>query len=202
MAENLKTTSFSDGTAIPMVDVPSAWSGLAANPGHCYYANLPANADVYGFMYNWPAVMHGAASSASNPSNVQGICPVGWHIPSDAEWDALGSFVAADNGGLSNGYTFTDGNWNKVGKNLKATTDWASPGNGTDNYGFTGLPGGRRAYSGSFTEIGDFTYFWSATQVNSTNTYSWGLEVATTHRFLRNTLTDKKSGNYVRCMRD
>lgn len=201
MAENMKTTTYSDGTAIPMVDVPSAWAGLGATPGHCYYQNTVANGDTYGFMYNWATAMHGTASSVANPSGVQGICPVGWHIPSDVEWDALGVFIADDNGGNPSGYTFTDGNWLKVGKHLKSVTDWASPWNGSDDYGFTALPGGRRTYSGSFTELGNFTYFWSATQVNSTNTYSWGLEV-TTHKFLRNTLTNKASGNYVRCMRD
>ncbi|MCF8372287.1 MAG: T9SS type A sorting domain-containing protein [Bacteroidales bacterium] len=201
MAENMKTTTFFDGTAIPLVDVPSAWAGLGANPGHCYYQNTVANGDTYGFMYNWATAMHGAPSSATDPSNVQGICPVGWHVPSDVEWDALGAFIAGDNGGNPSGYTFTDGNWLKVGKHLKATTDWVSPGTGTDDYGFAGLPGGRRTYSGSFTELGQFTYFWSATQVNSTNTYSWGLEVAS-QKFLRNTTTNKSSGNYVRCMRD
>lgn len=202
MAENMKTTSFTDGATITLANVPpSSWGNLASNPGYCYYDDLTANAETYGFMYNWAAVMHGAASSATNPSNVQGICPVGWHIPSDVEWDALGVFIAANNGGVGSGYSFTDGNWLKVGKHLKATTNWVSSGTGTDDYNFTALPGGRRTYTGSFIELGEFAYFWSATQVNSTNTYSWGLE-ATSDKFLRNNLTNKSAGHYVRCMRD
>ncbi|MDR1759608.1 MAG: hypothetical protein LBR60_03670 [Fibrobacter sp.] len=83
----------------------------------CYGADS-ANCDTYGRLYDWDTAMEGAASSAANPSGVQGICPDGWHLPSHAEWSALGTFV---------GYN---------GTALKSKTGW----DGTDDYGFDALP--------------------------------------------------------------
>lgn len=88
--ENLRTTHYEDGTAIPVGSV------LSENVAYRYAPNdNSANVPIYGYLYNWAAVMHGAASSSANPSGVQGICPDGWHVPSEAELMQLINFVSS-----------------------------------------------------------------------------------------------------------
>ena len=87
MAENLNAIKYSDGTAIPLVEDTAAWNNLTEiDKAYCYYDNDVSNGDIYGALYTWVAAMNGAVSSDANPSGVQGICPAGWHMPSDEEW--------------------------------------------------------------------------------------------------------------------
>jgi len=88
MQQNLRTTHFADGTEIPL-------GGSGNHSGARRYAP-DSNLDTYGYLYNWDAAMNGSASSEANPSGVQGVCPAGWHLPSDAEWTQLTSFVASN----------------------------------------------------------------------------------------------------------
>ena len=82
MAENLRTTHYANGVIIPMVN---STYGETTDP-YCYEPNNNgSNVSTYGYLYNWHAVMHGESSSNANPSGVQGVCPTGWHVPSDAE---------------------------------------------------------------------------------------------------------------------
>ncbi|SDD19418.1 FISUMP domain-containing protein [Williamwhitmania taraxaci] len=120
-------------------------------------AKATANYAIYGVLYNWPAAMNGAASSTVNPSGVQGVCPTGWHLPSDAEWTQLTTFLG--------GESVAGGKLKEIG-----TTHWASPNTGADNSsGFTALPGGYRNYGGSFYYIGYGGYWWSATEYDATH---------------------------------
>ncbi len=90
MAENLKTTRYADGSDIPLVEGSVEWDALTATgKAYCWYDNSTTNRDIYGGLYTWSAAMNGAASSEANPSGVQGVCPDGWHLPSDAEWKEL-----------------------------------------------------------------------------------------------------------------
>ena len=95
MAENLRTTRFADGTTIPL------WAYGVAGPACFAPGNGSSNeentdnVDRYGYLYNWAAVMHGASSSSAVPSGVQGICPTGWHVPSDAEWTELTTYLSS-----------------------------------------------------------------------------------------------------------
>jgi uncharacterized protein (TIGR02145 family) len=106
-------------------------------------AKATENYATYGVLYNWTAAMNGAESSDANPSGVQGICPDGWHLPSDAEWKQLEMYL---------GMSETDVNstgWRGTveGGKLKeaGTTHWADPNAGANNEsGFTALPGGYR----------------------------------------------------------
>jgi len=102
--------------------------------------------------------MANSASSFVNPSGVRGICPSGWHIPSDAEWNAL---ITAAGGDIS-------------GTNLKAISGWKI-GNGykagTDNYGFAALPGGYDLSGGDFYNVGDYGIWWSATESHAYYAY-------------------------------
>jgi uncharacterized protein (TIGR02145 family) len=160
MAENMKTTHFEDGTEIPMVESNPDWKNLSyTDKAYCYYDNSLINAERYGKLYTWAAAMNGAATSELNPSNVQGICPCGWHLPSDAEWIELEmflgmSFLEAD----AFGWRGTD-----EGDQMKTTSGWFNSGNGTNISGFSALPGGERV-AGPFTGITEITRFWSTTE--------------------------------------
>ena len=94
MAENLKTTHYADGTEIPVVEDDNDWFNLFLNRAMCYYDNSISNKDIYGALYTWEAATRGY-STAGNPSLVQGACPYGWHIPSDAEWTELTDISSA-----------------------------------------------------------------------------------------------------------
>jgi uncharacterized protein (TIGR02145 family) len=147
----------------------------------------------YGRLYNWAAAMGGATSSDANPSGVQGVCPSGWHLPSDAEWDALMAFIHSDKGLGS----FTSGTSYYAGKYLKAASGWNDNGNGEDAYGFSALPGGRGFFGGDFDDAGGV--WWSASEDNSSYAYN---------RFIYNneyaywTDRDKSSLFSVRCLQD
>ena len=90
MAENLRTTRYANGESIPLGTSSSTITSYRYNPND--NAN---NVFTYGYLYNWPAVMHGSSSSSKNPSGVQGVCPDGWHVPSDAEWTELTDYVGS-----------------------------------------------------------------------------------------------------------
>jgi len=190
MAENLKVTHYADGTAIPLVTDNSAWANLADNntdDAYCYYNN-DANSQ-YGALYTWAAAMNGAASSTANPSGVQGACPDGWHLPSDAEWTELVNFIAAD------GYSGTEGTA------LKSTTGWVSDGNGTDIYGFTALPGGYRTNSsGSFYSAGSDGFWWSSSELSSTLAFNRSLH--SNNAEVSRGSSNKSYGFSVRCIKD
>ena len=157
MRENLKTTHYADG-----VEIPAGNDSVSSTIAYRYCPNNNANnVPIYGYLYNWPAVMHGENSSAANPSGVQGICPVGWHMPSDAEWTQLTNFV-----GSQAQYVCGDTNAN-IAKALAATTRWSTHtatcavGNNLEannSTGFSILPAGQRGGG-----LGSGTHLWSAT---------------------------------------
>ena len=98
MSENLKVTKYSDGSPIPHVIDPIEWAGIYnkdTNYAYCYYNNnANGEADIYGALYNWAAAMgKNTLSSNSNPSGVQGVCPDGWHLPSNSEWTELENYL-------------------------------------------------------------------------------------------------------------
>lgn len=170
MAENLKVTHYSDGSAIPLMEDSADWVALAdLDIAYCWYDNSNTNRDVYGGLYTWAAAMNGAASSITNPSGVQGVCPNGWHLPSELEWTELISFLGGES---------------VAGGRLKEAgfTHWSSPNTGaTNESGFTALPGGRRKVNGSFQDLGYYTYIWrtdavgEATEIgfNTDSVYPW-----------------------------
>jgi uncharacterized protein (TIGR02145 family) len=122
----------------------------AATDSKCYQ-NSDSNCDTYGRLYNWATAMDNAASSDATPSGVQGVCPSGWHLPSDVEWTALTTAVGTDSG-----------------KKLKASSTLWTTNTGTDDYGFSALPGGNY-YDGSFDRVGTFGYWWSSTQYTASS---------------------------------
>ena len=105
------------------------------------------NFQEYGVLYNLPAVLNGAGSSSTNPSGVQGVCPSGWHVPSRAEWDELGSFLI-------------DSGHDEPALAIKAICAWYDGGDGDDIYGMSFLPGGSK--TPNFTQIGLRGYWWTS----------------------------------------
>ena len=140
MAENLAYLPQVDAVADGSEDVASGkyyyvydYIPIGANETEeIANAKLDSNYQTDGVLYNWYAAMDGATSSILAPSGVQGVCPSGWHLPSDAEWTILNDYVDANNG--------SDG----IGNSLKATTGWNvySGVTATDQFGFSALPAG------------------------------------------------------------
>ena len=159
MKENLRTTKYADGTSI------SQGSSTSTTTAYWYYPNNnSSNKPTYGLLYNWKAVMRNSSSSSSNPSGVQGICPTGWHVPSDAEWTQLTDYVSSQS-------EYVCGSDNRyIAKALAGTTGWSSStrtcavGNTpsqNNSTGFSALPAG--SYYGDYYDFGNQTFFWSAT---------------------------------------
>jgi uncharacterized protein (TIGR02145 family) len=175
MVENLKTTKYNDGTSIPLVTDGAAWSNLT-NPGYCWYNNDAANKNTYGALYNWFTVNTGI------------LAPTGWHIPSDAEWTTLTTYLGGESA---------------AGSKLKetGTTHWQSPNTGaTNETGFTALPGGTRGIIGAFGAIGSFGHWWGSTEGNTSN--AWERSMKYSDSGVGRYGVDKSNGFSVRCTRD
>lgn len=202
MAENLRTTRYADGSAIPHVVDADDWLALDANgKAYCWYENDIANKEIYGAYYTWAAAMNGAASSNAIPSGVRGACPYGWHLPSDDEWKILEMEVGltqeqAD--GAAGRGTDEGGKLKQAGTSL-----WESPNVEANNEtGFTALPAGLRRHTGSwsYSYNGTLAIFWTSWEQYS---------LAAWYRSLSNNSgtigrqTDMKDYGYsVRCVRD
>lgn len=146
MAENLKTTKFTDGTAIPLVTDSLQWIALTG-AGFCWYRNKEVpNKNIYGGLYNW-----WAASSGK-------ICPTGWRVPTDLEWSAFITYL-----GTSPSHKLRE----------TCTNHWSAPNStATNETGFTALPGGWRHsvnYNGRFDGIGTAADWWSSTESTTPN---------------------------------
>ena len=132
---------------------------------YCYNDDT-VNCDVYGGLYQWREMMQYVTTEGA-----QGICPTGWHLPTDAEWMILEE-EAESVSGVNWNTTGARGNY--AGGNLKetGTSNWQSPNTGATNQsGFTGLPGGRRhPDDGSFSTFGHLGYWWTSSEQSS---YMW-----------------------------
>ena len=150
---------------------------------------------TYGRLYDWATVMNGATTSSSNPSGVQGICPSGWHLPSDSEWNELEMALgmpAADTANI--GYRGTD-----HGTKMKSTSGWNNSGNGTNTSGFNAFPAGLYG-SGTFHNLGNFTFFWSSAEDSSTTARRRNLDYGNTGVYRSSFY--KTSGYSCRCAKD
>ncbi|MBQ3751093.1 MAG: hypothetical protein II865_07320 [Bacteroidales bacterium] len=205
MKENLRTTKYADGTNIPAGgDNNSFTLPYYYDYGNSNYGNSNIPLAERGLLYNWPAVMHGANSSEGNPSNVQGVCPVGWHVPSDAEWTQLTDYVSSQSEYLC------DDNNTRIAKALAATNRWDSGSttcsvgyNQTSNNatGFSAIPSGQyNAYGSWFTNSRYGTYFWSATDTSYFE--AWIRCLIATDVKVYHSSKDKNNGCSVRCLRD
>jgi OOP family OmpA-OmpF porin len=190
MAENLRTTKFSDGTAIPLYADSTKWKYIEV-PGYCWYGNDEQKYKLYGPLYNWYAV------------ETAKLCPFGWHVPAEKDWLELSSFLN-DNG--------------DAGGKLKekGTAHWKAPNTGaTNETGFTALPGSGCEDSGEFRSIfidpvGAGGLWWSSAEDKSvsvpptpgppTNAYNRGMK--SNDSGLWGGTYPKGYGMSVRCVKD
>jgi uncharacterized protein (TIGR02145 family) len=174
MKENLKTTRYRDGSAIPTNLSNSQWENTTRG-AYAIYDNEPENDKIYGKLYNWYAV-----------ADPRGLCPVGWHVPSDAEWATLENFL---------------GGTKVAGGKMKTTNSWTSPNAKANNYsGFSGFPGGYRNGIGYYGNVGGNGGWWSSTGYSTTLAWLRGLGYldGSSNR----DYGDKQSGFSLRCLRD
>lgn len=185
MAENLKTTKYSDNSTIPNVTSNSAWIRLTT-PGYCWYDNNETtNKPKYGALYNWYTATTGK------------LCPTGWHVPTDAEFKTLEMFL-----GMTQ--VQADGtSWHGTdqGTQMKNTTGWKAGENGTNTSGFSALPGGFRYYAdGSFFNESTLSYWWCSNESSPTTGYYRRLDGNNAGVFREGTI--KAAGKYIRCVKD
>ncbi|MFO7575738.1 MAG: fibrobacter succinogenes major paralogous domain-containing protein [Bacteroidales bacterium] len=172
MAENLKTETFSDGTAIDLVTDATGWSNLTT-PGFAWYGN---NSDVYGALYNWHTV------------NTGKLCPNGWHVPGDGEWSILIEFLG--------GEAIAGNKLKEAG-----IAHWLSPNPVTANEsGFTALPGGFRNSNGTYSNVRRYGYWWSSTERSASD--AWARSVYYGYSNADRSSGSIKSGFSVRCIKD
>jgi len=177
MAENLKTTKYNDNTSIPLVTDNTAWAALTTS-GYCWYNNDAATYKAtYGALYNWHTV------------NTGKLCPTGWHVPTDAEWTTLTTYLGGE--GVAGGKLKETG-----------TAHWISPNTGaTNETGFTALPGGFRDYNGPCYYIGSYGLWWSSTEYSTTSS-AWRRTMHYDNTSVLRDYFDKRLGFSVRCVRD
>jgi len=133
-------------------------------------AQATDNYATYGVLYNWPAVM------------TEGICPSGWHIPSDGEFTQLSDFLGGES---------------VAGGKMKDNIQW----NGTNSSGWSGLPGGYRRYDGDFYSDGNDCSWWSASESGS-NSWSWLRSLDSNVDVVLRFSTSRNTGFSARCVRD
>ncbi len=192
MAENLKVKHYSNGDPIPEIADNQDWLDIGNNQegAWCYYDNNPINDHSLGKLYNWYAV-----------ADERGICPSGWHVPSDSDWMILENYL-----GLPHNETKTvgiRGRRQNVGGQLKdtGTSHWISPNTRATNLsGFSGLPSGGRKANGVYYLGGFMGEWWTSTEneINSAFYRALGFDIGEIAR----AYALKHHGMAVRCVKD
>jgi uncharacterized protein (TIGR02145 family) len=178
MAENLKTTKYRNGDPIPNAIEDSVWWNPYTK-AYCDYNNDTNNGKIYGHLYNWWVV-----------NDSRNIAPTGWHVPSKGEWTILINYLGGDSLAVS-----------KLMECDCAQTHWHSMGlaGGTNESGFTALPGGYRNSLGGFTDLHYVGNWWTSTDNSSDMAWYINLNWVPTEK--AKTIT-KKGGASVRCIKD
>ena len=199
MAENLRTTKYTDGTDIPVVTSNTQWSTNWNNgttlkqPMMCWYNNDQATytANKFGALYNWYAI-----NPATNGN--KNVCPTGWHIPTDAEWNILIANLDPTYNPTAIGLQSTI-----AGGKMKSTGTqyWLSPNTGaTNSSGWSGLPCGNRGSTGVFLNIEYVGYWLSATDTNTN--FVWTRYLYHSNMIVYRDYYNKAGGFSVRCIKD
>ena len=145
-AENLRSENYENGDAIPSGLSGSEWENTSSGAVAVYNEDASL-LETYGRLYNWYAV-----------DDARGLCPSGWHVPTDGEWTMLSDHLGGES---------------VAGGQMKTDYGWNSGGNGTNSTGFSALPGGKRRGVGgaSFYSVGAIGYWWSSSQVNESRAF-------------------------------
>jgi len=176
MKANLSVSHFRNGDPIPQAKTKAEWKKYneEKTAAWCYYDRDERNAGTNGRLYNWYAVI-----------DPRGLAPEGWHVPTDIEWSEL---------------TKNSGGQEMSGKFLKSKTSWDKKGNGDDYYGFSILPSGDCSKFMNFSGIGEYTYFWTATE--EFIYYAWTRYFNSSNSITMRIPIDKQFGCSVRCIKD
>lgn len=193
MKENLKTTTYRNGTSIPNVTDSTVWSNMTTG-AYVWYDNDISWKDKYGALYNWFTTV-----------DSNGHCPIGWHVPTSVEWDILFGYI----GGTYTPHGNELKSWRQVNSSLGGSCNtnnhprWDQDVDdyGTDDYGFAGLPGGVRYTSGPFLFRGSHGYWWTSTLDTLNMAWLEYLYYASGFLFIGHT-NNKQAGFSVRCLRD
>jgi uncharacterized protein (TIGR02145 family) len=196
MKENLKTTTYRNGTPIPNVTDASSWESITTG-AFVWYDNDISWKDKYGALYNWIAVR----------DTLTGICPIGWHVPTNNEWTELTNYIG--------GAVLQDG------KKLKSCSQVNSPlgGNcntavhprwnyagteiyGTDEFGFSAIPGGQREMDGGFNGFGIICRLWSSSQDSFHVDLGKTRSLYFSNNYINEGGSNKRYGLQVRCIKD
>lgn len=194
MAENLRTSTYNDGTTIAKVEDNQAWASTKS-AAYCWYNNDEAKfKSTYGALYNYYAVA------------MEKICPAGWHVPTDEEWTDLEEYL--DLNGFN---TDTSKTPNYIGSSLASKVGWfpstfeGAVGN-TDfpsfrnKTGFSAIPAGYRSQTGIFSNIGQHANWWSSEGYS--DTLAWARDIYSEKAILARYFGNKKNGISVRCIKD
>jgi uncharacterized protein (TIGR02145 family) len=189
MAENLKTSIYRNGDPIPNVSDAVQWTGLSTG-AWCFYNNESQNDCPYGKLYNWYTV--------ADPRNV---CPAGWHVPTDGEWNTLIGFLdpAYNPNAPINFQSFLAG-----GKLKSAGLGyWLTPNlDATNESGFSALPGGGSLGNGAFSNIGQGGIWWSSSENIDVTVAAWYRYLYSNNANVQRASAGKRCGSSVRCIRD
>ena len=176
-AENLRSTNYNDDAVIPSGLDDATWSSTTDGAVTVYDeggANAATNLATYGRLYNWHAV------------NTGKLCPSGWHVPADEEWTTL-----------TDGLGGTSVAGNEMKSSASDTPSW----NGTNNSGFSALPGGYRdLYDGNFNDEGYMGYWWSSSPYGSD--LAWYRDLVSDYFYVSRYTNYQRNGLSVRCVRD
>ena len=176
MVENLNTDIFRNGDPIPQAASAEEWvrAGREEKPAWCYYENKAGNGVRYGKLYNWYAV-----------TDPRGLAPEGWHVATDGEWRQTTDYLGGEDA---------------AGTKMKDSTGWVGKGNGTNESGFSGLPGGSRNLYGEFAYGEQAAYWWTATE--SDDELAWYRVIDQSPYYVYRTNYSKANGFSVRCVKD
>ncbi|MBL7984257.1 MAG: fibrobacter succinogenes major paralogous domain-containing protein, partial [Flavobacteriales bacterium] len=187
--ENLRTGSYRNGTPIPEVQDNAQWN-LLTSGAWCAYENDPGNEAIYGKLYNWYAA-----------DDAAGLCPQGWHVPTDDEWKELESTLGMPESELdAQIFRGVDAN---VGGQMKSTSPlWNQPNLGAnDLWGFAVLPSGfRDSGSNTYQMIGDNGTFWSLPEISASS--AWQRYLSSYDQGVIRLPDTKRGGAGVRCVLD
>ncbi|NQU67474.1 MAG: fibrobacter succinogenes major paralogous domain-containing protein [Candidatus Marinimicrobia bacterium] len=194
LAENLKVTHYRNGDPIPTGYSDSEWSDLSTGAFAIYHDD-PANEDTYGNLYNWYAV-----------DDSRGVCPEGWHVPTDAEWTVLTDYLAPE-GIESWGNSIAGGKLKSTGTIENGDGLWYAPNTGaTNESGFTAIPGGQYNNDGynddNFINMSARGYHWSSTGTISYDADAWLRNLFSGNSDVSRYGDDKHFGFSVRCVGD
>jgi uncharacterized protein (TIGR02145 family) len=179
MAENLKVTKYRNGDSIPNIIDNAEWGKLQIG-AYCDHNNKEKYAAAFGRLYNWYAV-----------NDQRNIAPIGWHVPTDVEWETLINFHDDDN--------------DEAGIKLMETGEdhWRNSSvYGTNKYGFTAIPSGFRNEIGKFDGWKEYAYWWSSVESSNTKSIYFSIFSVSIYCIVGGGPEEKNKGMSIRCIKD